>query len=341
MIVRALGDIDTGRSLQELIAVITRPNATVGIQQDAVSILSRKDVSSLQKELKAAVQDLRIPVDPDSPLAEIREQLAGMIQTQAPKMAPTSTPGQPIPMSAVQLSDTSLDDELSRMIPHYRELSSEVRRALRTALFFNHTITGSEAANAIDLSPLIDMQYKAMELLFRESFEDAVTQSLHRGGIQRKLDVIGYARPIPQAMDEFENYIANLPMVREIPFFSKFKLRKMLRAICQFQPGRRFTLDGLKAFGLFFLCFGRNQCQFGLGNMFHIGAKDDLELAEFCKELHVFQDFRNRAAHEGFHPSASNDIQGIWRTTALIVQWAFRIRSVLNASKAVVHKRVS
>ena len=332
-ITTSLGTINTTRSLQELISIITRPNATVTIQQEVVSILSKRDVSALQKELRATVRDLQIPSDPTSVWLELREALSNLIQTSN-----TSDVLSPAVISQGGIDDKKLDEELNGKIPNYRELSSEIRRALRTALFFNHSIAGSESSHAIDLSPLIDMQYKAMELLFREFFEDSVSQALQRGDIPRKLDVIGYARPIPQKMDEFEGYIANLPVVREVPFFSKFKLRKMLRAICQFEPGRRFTLDGLKAFGLFFLCFSRRDCRFGLANQFSIGFKDDRELAEFAKELHVFQDFRNRAAHEGFHPEASNDIQGIWRTTALIVQGAFRIRDAIaqnNAAKNI------
>jgi hypothetical protein len=185
------------------------------------------------------------------------------------------------------------------------------------------------------------MQYKAMELLYREFFEDTVSQSLQGGSIKRKLDVIGYARPIVRQMDDFEAYIASLPIVKDIPFFSKFKLRKMLRAICQFEPGRRFTLDGLKAFGLYFLVFGRQSCKAGLSNTFRVGTHNDLELAEFCKELHIFQDFRNRAAHEGFHPDASNDISGIWRITASIVQWAFKIRDAQKSSTLMPGKKAS
>lgn len=322
----SLGEINTTRSLQELISIITRPNATVQIQQEVVAILTKRDVSALQKELRATVRDLQVPMDPTSIWLELRESLANLIQATSQNEASSHSESS----GDGGIDDKKLDDELGRKIPNYRELSSEIRRALRTALFFNHSIAGSESSHAIDLSPLIDMQYKAMELLFREFFEDAVSQALQRGDIPRKLDVIGYARPIPQKMDEFEGYIASLPIVREIPFFSKFKLRKMLRAICQFEPGRRFTLDGLKAFGLFFLCFSRHDCRFGLANLFPIGMRDDKELAEFTKELHVFQDFRNRAAHEGFHPEASNDIQGIWRTTALIVQGAFRIREAIS-----------
>ncbi|MCX6125617.1 MAG: hypothetical protein NTV34_12860 [Proteobacteria bacterium] len=328
-IVVALGDINTPRSLLELIAIITRPNATLQVQQEAVAILTKRDVSGLQKELRATVQDLKIPLDPASSIAEIREALEGLLQVKdiSPRgpRAQKDTENSPI-------NDASLDDELGQMIPQYKSLSSEVKRALRTALFFNRSIAGSETSHAIDLSPLIDMQYKAMELLFREFFEDAASQALHRGEMPRKLDVIGYARPIPFKMDEFENYIANLPVVREIPFFSKFKLRKMLRAMCQFQPGKRFTLDGLKAFGLFFLCFSRTQCRFGLNELFPIGAKDDRELAEFAKTLHVFQDFRNRAAHEGFHPQASNDI---------VVQWAFRIRDHLNTPLSMPKQKIA
>jgi hypothetical protein len=72
-----------------------------------------------------------------------------------------------------------------------------------------------------------------------------------------------------------------------------------------------------------------------------VGAKDDLELAELCKELHIFQDFRNRAAHEGFHPDASNDIMGIWRTTALAVQWAFRAKNAQKTNNIASEKSAS
>ena len=176
------------------------------------------------------------------------------------------------------------------------------------------------------------MQYKALELLFRESFEEHCSELIQRGVLQRRLDVIGYARPNPRAMNDFEDYIGSLPVIREIPFFSKFKLRKTLRAICQFRPGKRFTLDGLKAFALFFLCFGRTQCRYGLEGLFALGFKNDEALFEFVKVMHVMQDFRNRAAHEGFHPDASNDIDGIWRDTSQIIQLAFELRQFLDGS---------
>jgi hypothetical protein len=307
------------------------------VQQEITSILARKDLQGLQKELRSAIQDLRLIPSADNPLNQIRDELTSMLSPTAGLTESRINSA----MSPSTAESMDLDGHLSAKIPHYKSLSSEVKRALRTALFFNQTASSSQHADSIDLSPLIDMQYKAMELLYREFFEDIVSQSLQSGSIQRKLDVIGYARPIVRQMDEFESYIASLPVVREIPFFSKFKLRKMLRAICQFEPGRRFTLDGLKAFGLYFLVFGRQSCKAGLSQTVYIGTKDDAELAEFCKELHVFQDFRNRAAHEGFHPDASNDIEGIWRTTASVVKWAFRIKDAQKSATPQPAKRAS
>jgi hypothetical protein len=336
----ALANISTPRSLMELISMITRPNASLAVQQLAVYLLSKKDFSSLQKEIRATIKDLQVPEDSSSPIIELRDALAGLLKANSADDDSDSRINH-VSIATLEIDDRILDRELSGIIGHYQELSSEVRRALRTALFFNKTTAASTKNLAIDLSPLIDMQYKAMELLYREIFEEAVSRILNKGDIPRKLDVIGYARPIPQKMDEFENYIAALPIVRDIPFFSKFKLRKMLRAICQFQPGRRFTLDGLKAFGLFFLCFGRLDCRYGLANTFTLGMKSDIELAKFTRELHLFQDFRNRAAHEGFHPEASNDIQGIWRSTATCVQVAFQVKSNLESKDYSNHKKAS
>jgi len=338
-VVQTLALINTPRSHLELISMITRPNSTLLVQQDIVFALARKDLRDLQKELRSAVQDLKTPVNLDHPLTQIKDELSALI-APIPDISNHNN-ASPAGIETIRSENLNLDQELNAMIPNYKVLSSEVKRALRTALFFNKTATVSEHADSIDLSPLIDMQYKAMELLFREFFEDMVSQSLQSGAIQRKLDVLGYARPIVRQMDEFEGYIASLPVVRDIPFFSKFKLRKMLRAICQFEPGRRFTLDGLKAFGLYFLIFGRRNCTAGLANTLNTGANDDRELAELCKELHVFQDFRNRAAHEGFHPDASNDIQGIWRTSASVVQWAFKIKNAQKSDSPMGTKKAS
>lgn len=328
-IINALAGVGTSRATQELVAALTRPNISPPLQMEICGHLGNVDLGNLQKELRSALSDLNVTPNVNSDNWDIRDAIASLLTPSDVGMS--STPAAASTSSSIGAgSDQDLDRTLSGLIPNYKELSSEVKRALRTSLFFHQQVSSDHAPTSIDLSPVIDMQYKAMELLFRESFEDYCSKIIHRGILQRKLDVIGYARPIPRAMDDFEHYIASLPTVRDIPFFSSFKLRKMLRAICQFRPGRRFTLDGLKAFALFFLCFGRSECKFGLQGLFETPYKSDAELFEFCKTLHIFQDFRNRAAHEGFHPDASNDIDGIWRHTAEIVQNMWKLKQHID-----------
>ncbi len=325
----ALGDIATPRAAQELVSALTRPNTTQALQLETCAILAKQDLGGLQNELRSAISDLTKRGTTDSGWTEVRDAIASLLNpSQAVRREPLG-----VGISG-GISDQQLDQMLSGKIPNFRDLSSEVKRALRTSQFFHIQVTSDTAPESIDLSPVIDMQYKALELLFRETFEEACSRLIHKGILQRRLDVIGYARPIPRAMDEYENFIASLPIVRDIPFFSKFKLRKMLRAICQFRPGKRFTLDGLKAFALFFLCFSRAECRYGLNGLFPLGFADDKDLMDFCKELHVMQDFRNRAAHEGFHPDASNDIDGIWRATAGIVQNLFKAKNFMERSDA-------
>jgi hypothetical protein len=349
-VIHALGDIGTPRAAQELIASLTRPNITAALQIEVCTALKKLDLTNLQNELHAALNDLSSQHQDEKIAQEVREMVVSLLQTSLDnrpiKETSASTP-------KVEVSDARLDQELGGKIPNYRELSSEVKRALRTAQFFHIQTTGASAPSSIDLSPVIDMQYKSLELLFRETYEEPCSALIHAGVLQRRLDIIGYARPIPRAMDEFEHFIETLPVVREIPFFSNFKLRKMLRAICQFRPGRRFTLDGLKAFALFFLCFSRKECHYGLSNLFPLGFSTDADVFQFCKSLHVFQDFRNRAAHEGFHPDAANDIDGIWRMTAEIVQIVFHTKKALELppqrdntqsrerSQVIIEKKVS
>lgn len=354
-VMQALKGIGTPRALQELVGALTRPNVTRQIQLEIAHLLQGTDTQLLQNEIRSAMTDLKLPtpgevaseINLENEIWELRECLTSLLKatTDEPKTAK-------IAVTEIQpTSEKDLDHALTQKIPEYPRLSSEVKRALRTAQFFDINASSSNAPEAIDLSPVIDMQYKALELFFRESFEEYCTQLIQVGTLQRKLDLIGYARPIPAAMHEFEGYISSLPTIRDIPFFSKFKLRKMLRAICQYRPGKRFTLDGLKAFAIFFLCFGREECRYGLENIFRSGCKQP-ELFEFCKILHIMQDFRNRAAHEGFHPEASNDIEGIWASTAEIVRMAFFVQEGIdresrdrfapkNQSNPIITKKVS
>ncbi|MCX6132028.1 MAG: hypothetical protein NTX25_23595, partial [Proteobacteria bacterium] len=266
----------------------------------------------------------------DSLLIELRDAISSLLVIDD-----SSKPMTVVPTQSLTPTTFDLDRMLSDKIERYEQLSSEVKRALRTAQFFHLQVEAAgDKLGTIDLSPAIDMQYKALELSFREKFEQHASDLIRQGILQRKLDVIGYARPIPSAMDDFENYIEHLPVINSIPFFSRFKLRKTLRAICQYRPGKRFTLDGLKAFAIFFICFSRSDCRYGLGKLFPIQQLSTEELFNFCKELHVFQDFRNRAAHEGFHPDASNNLDSIWRSTASIIQVMFVIADSLEIQPA-------
>lgn len=349
-VARALGGVASPRAVQELVSMISRPNAAVDLQLEIAGILKGQNLAGHVDSINAASSHLAIQVRnarragvAAEALVEVWEALTDLAASQP---VAAGKPGTAVTVEATpnggqqvggNIDERKMDDALAKSIPHYETLSAEVKRALRTAWYFHQQTGSGPAASAIDLSPVIDMQYKAMELLFREYFEDICGRLIQQGVIQRKLDLIGYSRPVPEKMDEFENFIATMPVIKAIPFFSKFKLRKMLLALCQFKPGKRFTLDGLKAFGLFFLVFGRQECRFGLAGIVPAvpGAfKDEAALAGFCSLLHVFQDFRNRAAHEGFHPDAAADIKGIWRNTAEIVQVAHGLRRVLTGNSS-------
>jgi hypothetical protein len=325
-LIRALASIDSTRSKQELVHCVTRPNfatefAGVDLRTEAVSLLVPLDVQAIQTEIRNSINDLRRTGKGED--HELSMSLSGMLLSENTR--------RPESIAALPFNDADLDQDLNQIIPGFLKLSSEVRRALRTAKFFHHHTDRANNADNLDLSPLIDMQYKALELLFRETFENYCNQIIQRAALPNKLDVIGYARPIPQAMDEFENYIAKMPVIRDIPFFSKFKLRKMLRALCLFRPGKRFTLDGLKAFALFFLCFSRSSCRYGLANLAPLGFASDAQLYEFSKQLHIFQDFRNRAAHEGFHPEVRDDVDGIWLATSSIIATCLQVQDYIEA----------
>lgn len=325
-IVYALQGIGTVRASQEMVAFLTRPNINAMLQLEIAQLLKERDVSALQRELRSALNDLQHRSMADNLSLGLQDAITSLLVVVD---EPTQVTNEMQASGAPTTAD--LDSLLEKKINRYQELSSEVKRALRTAQFFHMQVEKvADKLGTIDLSPSIDMQYKALEICFREKFEDAAGELIRRGLLQRKLDVIGYARPIPQAMDDYELYIENLPIVNSIPFFSRFKLRKMLRAICQYRPGKRFTLDGLKAFALFFICFSRKDCKFGLAQMFPVKTMSTEQLMNYCKELHIFQDFRNRAAHEGFHPDASMNLDSIWNSTASILDGMFLIADGLE-----------
>jgi hypothetical protein len=185
--------------------------------------------------------------------------------------------------------------------------------------------------DAVDLSPIVNMHCKAVELALREIFEPWTDAIMRKGLLSRKLDIIGYARPIPEKMQIFEDYLASLPVIKTIPYFSRFKLRKMLRAVCLYRPGKRFTLDGPKAFALMLLVASRKQCQFGLANLFDVGFRSDLELFEFIKLVHSLQDSRNRAVHEGLTWDAKDDIESMKSQAYRIIEITQRVGQYLQA----------
>jgi hypothetical protein len=183
----------------------------------------------------------------------------------------------------------------------------------------------------MDLSPIVNMHCKAVELVLRESFEPFTDALLRRGQLSRKLDILGYARPIPEKMQVFEDTLANLPIVRTIPYFSKFKLRKMLRGVCLYRPGKRFTLDGPKAFALFFLVVSRQSCPFGLEKMLNLGFENDKDLFEYIKLIHSLQDSRNRAVHEGLTWEAKDEIESMRAQAFKIIEITLKIKKFLVA----------
>lgn len=324
-VIYALKGINTGRSTQELISCLTRPNIGSEMKFEVAQLLSDLDLTLHQAELRNAIEELSIKENADDNIIAVIDSLTELVKSKV---------ASPDISKTIQMTEdqTDLDKILEEKIDAFVELSGEAKRALRTAQFFHSQLQFSGKLHAIDLSPAIDMQYKALELSFREKFEDVTGRLIRSGVLQRKLDLIGYARPSMQKMDEFERYIENLDIIKTIPFFSRFKLRKMLRGICLFRPGKRFTLDGLKAFALFFICFSRKKCPYGLANLLPAENFSDIDLASFCKSLHTFQDFRNRAAHEGFHPSASNDLDSIWVETGRIIENMLQLEAAFKSA---------
>lgn len=323
-VIYALKGINTSRSTQELISCLTRPNIGSEMKFEVAQLLADSDLTLHQAELRNAIEELSNKETTNENIIAVIDSLTELVEFRA--MGPDISKN----IEATQHED--LDEILEEKIDAFIELSGEAKRALRTAQFFHSQLQFSGKLHSIDLSPAIDMQYKALELSFREKFEDVTGRLIRSGVLQRKLDLIGYARPSMQKMDEFERYIENLDIIKTIPFFSRFKLRKMLRGISLFRPGKRFTLDGLKAFALFFICFSRKKCPYGLANLLPADNFSDLDLANFCKSLHTFQDFRNRAAHEGFHPSASNDLDSIWLETGRIIETMLQLEAAFKSA---------
>jgi hypothetical protein len=234
----------------------------------------------------------------------------------------------------VRLDGQDVDSTIRGLLPNHDYLTVDSRSALRTAEMILIQ-SRSWTQGGMDLSPIVNMHCKAVELVLRDSFEPFTDALLRKGQLSRKLDILGYARPIPEKMQVFEDTLASLPVIRSIPYFSKFKLRKMLRGVCLYRPGKRFTLDGPKAFALFFLVVSRQSCTFGLEKMLSLGFKSDQDLFEYIKLIHSLQDSRNRAVHEGLTWEAKDEIESMRAQAFKIIDISLKIKKHLSSSEGV------
>lgn len=311
----------TPRAAQELFNLIGRSFVKPDLKLKIARKLCDFDLASLQKQIRAVISEvgsLQISLEQKTEIQEVlSEYIDSNIEIE----------------TATNKASSSNMVRLAKLPAIYDHQSAEVKRALRTGLFFHEQVKASDQEATMDLSPVIDMQYKAIEIYLRESFQQAVDVLVRDGVLQRKLDLLGYSRPIQEKMSLFENYIHSMPIITNIPYFSKFKLRKMLIALCQFRPSKRFTLDGLKAFALFFLCFARQDCRYGLQGLFPLAFANDQSLFSFCQKLHELQDFRNRAVHEGLPPGAENNIEKTWEQTAAVILEISRLNEAAEFMK--------
>jgi hypothetical protein len=315
------------RAQQALIRCVGRNSVNDDLKLTILEEISLENPQDVLQELRT-LEILRLPQHIDDAIRDAVGRVAALIDVDSHLARQQDALGSD---GAGRVTSQDLDLIIKKQIPEGDSLSVDVRSALRTAEMIliqsRHWV-----AEAVDLSPIVNMHSKAVELTLRETFEPYTDALIRKGVLSRKLDVLGYARPIPEKMQIFEDALASLPVVKSIPYFSKFKLRKMLRAICLYRPGKRFTLDGPKAFALLFLVASRKQCPFGLERQLELGFATDLELFEFIKLIHSLQDSRNRAVHEGLTWDAKDEIEGMRQQAYRIIEHCIRISRHLQKS---------
>ncbi|WP_186649404.1 hypothetical protein [Fluviispira vulneris] len=301
------------RSQQALIRSISKQNISLAIKIKIIREISLENPEEILQELKT-LQLLRLPESIDK---EIQEAIARVSQK-------VTQPQKPKSESDTKISSQDIDLIIKSLVPYASYLSIDSKSALRTAemILIQSIDWGNEA---VDLSPIVNMHCKAVELTMRDTFEAYTDSLVRKGELSKKLEIIGYGKGVIEKMNAFEDYIANLPVIRSIPYFSKFKLRKMLRAICLYRPGKRFTLDGPKAFALLLLVAARNECQFHLNQMMNLGFATDNDLFEFIKLVHSLQDSRNRAVHEGLTWEARDEIESMRKQAYKIISTCLTI----------------
>lgn len=306
------------RAQQALIRCIGRNAISDELKLNILEDISIHNPEEILQELRT-LEILRLPTHIDDAVRDAVGRVAALLDEKENSNKTSRS------AKVVDISGQDVDATIRSQMTMSESLTVDARSALRTAEMILLQSRGW-TQSGMDLSPIVNMHFKAVELVLRDTFEPFTDALLRRGQISRKLDILGYARPIPEKMQIFEDYLANLPVVKTIPYFSKFKLRKMLRGVCLYRPGKRFTLDGPKAFALFFLVTSRIKCNFGLESMLPLGFPTDVELFEYIKLIHSLQDSRNRAVHEGLTWEAKDEIESMRAQAFRVIELTLKIK---------------
>jgi hypothetical protein len=309
------------RAQQALIRCVGRNAISDELKLNILDEIEIHNPEEILQELKT-LEILRLPQHIDDAVRDAVGRVAALIDQK--DSADVST----LDKKVVRMDGQDVDSTIRSLLPNCDMLNVDARSALRTAEMILLQSRGW-SQGGMDLSPIVNMHCKAVELVLRDTFEPYTDALLRKGQLSRKLDILGYARPIPEKMQIFEDYLATLPVVKTIPYFSKFKLRKMLRGVCLYRPGKRFTLDGPKAFALFFLATSRLKCSFGLEKMLPLGLETDIELFEYIKLIHSLQDSRNRAVHEGLTWEAKDEIETMRAQAFKVIEISLKLKKHL------------
>jgi len=310
------------RAQQALIRCVGRNAISDELKLNILDEISIHNPEEILQELKT-LEILRLPQHIDDAVRDAVGRVAALIDQQ------DSASVTDLDKKVARMDRQDVDTTIRTLLPNSDSLNVDARSALRTAeMIFLQSRGWTQGG--MDLSPIVNMHCKAVELVLRDSFEPYTDALLRKGQLSRKLDILGYARPIPEKMQIFEDFLATLPVVKTIPYFSKFKLRKMLRGVCLYRPGKRFTLDGPKAFALFFLVTSRLKCGFGLEKMLPLGFESDVELFEYIKLIHSLQDSRNRAVHEGLTWEAKDEIETMRAQAFKVIEITLKLKKHLS-----------
>jgi hypothetical protein len=112
------------------------------------TLLKGTDLKGVQQEIRAAIHDCNLQPNTEDGRWDLHEALKSLLI-----VTPDQVGLQISPASGADAATThgDLDKDLIARIPQFTQLSSEVRRALRTALFFHRQVSGSKSLNNIDL----------------------------------------------------------------------------------------------------------------------------------------------------------------------------------------------